>query len=219
MRSGDGSLIKLSIAIQHHPSRIHLLTNFSNLGSDYEVVEDPDPRGRHRSAWRTYRACLERTPPDCTHRLVLQDDAETCPGFLTAALSAIAARPDRMLAFFVPNTLRRGSRLLMEACQRDEAFCELFLNEWVPVVALCWPRGIVDEFIAWANRHGYTEAHHRADDAIVGTFCRERGVATVATVPSLVEHPDDEPSLTGNSTRIRRARCYVGDGAHLINWS
>lgn len=209
-------MVRLSIAIQHHPARQHLLANFSHL--PHEVVEDHDPEGK-KNPWRTYRACLERTPVGCTHRLVLQDDTQVCPGFLEAARKALEARPDRMVAFFVPWTLRRGSHKLMQACMEDQAWVELELQEWVPVVALCWPASLVPEFLGWADGRRYTEQVYRADDAIAGKFCQHRGVAALATVPSLVEHPDDGPSLIGNPrSGSRRARCYVGDGAHLIKW-
>lgn len=141
-----------------------------------------------------------------------------CPGFMDALLSAIEARPDRMICLFVPHTLRRGSRDLIEACQQDKAWVELVQGEWVPVVALVWPRVHIGPFLAWADQHGYTADKHRADDAIVGNYCRAIRQPPVATVPSLVEHPDIEPSLVMNRTGERRARCYVGNEAHLIDW-
>jgi hypothetical protein len=217
VRGTDGSLVRLSIAIQHHPSRAHLLEGFANLGS-LDVVTDPDPDNRIPNPWRTYRRCLETTPDWATHRLVLQDDVECCPGFLSAALSATEAQPNRMVAFFVPVTLRRGGRALMAACAADEAWAEMLVDEWVPVCALSWPVAVIPEFMEWADGRGYSEHKHRADDAIVGLFCRHRGVPVIATVPSLVEHPDRAVSLVGNAVGSRRARCYVGTEAHLIDW-
>ena len=69
--------------------------------SDAELVVDPDPFGTYRSPWRTYRAALERTPARATHRLVIQDDVTLSRDFDVVVRKAVAARPDRLLVFFV----------------------------------------------------------------------------------------------------------------------
>lgn len=108
---------------------------------------------------------------------------------------------------------------MMIACSEGKAWSDLIVGEWVPVVALVWPVEHIQPFLTWANEHGYNASNMRADDAIVGNYCRQLRVAPLATVPSLVEHPDNEPSLVGNRTSERRARCYVGDAAAGIDWS
>lgn len=208
----------ISYAIQHHPSRADLLWRTAHI--DPEVVSDPFPDSVDKNPWRTYRTAIELTPEWATHRVIIQDDAELCNDFRWAVEQAVRARPDHILCLFVPTTLRQGARRLLEACSNDEGWCALDPREWVPVVALCWPTALIPEFLQWCDRKMYTISRHRADDAVVGEFAREKNHAVYATVPSLVEHPDDQTSTINMRTQVpRRAVCFAGERAHLIDWS
>lgn len=182
-------------------------------------MTDPDPDATP-NAWRTYLRAIETTPPGASHRVILQDDVELCGGFLSALELALAARPDSIVALFVPTALRHSSLRLLEACGRNEAWVVIGTVEtWIPVVALAWPVRLIPDFAAWGRRTYPPEAR-RADDAIVGRYVRERGETVWATVPSLVEHPDDVESLLGLRTaNPRSATCFAGEKAALIDWS
>lgn len=152
----------------------------------------------------------------------MQDDAILCADFLTTLDLALTARPDSLVALFVPTALRHGSRRLLEACIRDEPFCQLDPYEtWVPVVALAWPARLIVPFCEWARPRFPPERKRYADDAIVGTFVKERGERVWATVPSLVDHPDDEPTILHKKLPqiARRATCFAGERAAMIDWS
>jgi hypothetical protein len=209
---------QLSVSIQHHPSRSDLLHRTQHLGG--EIVCDPDPNGA-RNPWRTYRECLYRTPRDATHRLVLQDDAIVCDHFLEAMQLVLEVRPDNMLALFVPGSHRIAALEMLQACDRDECFFPFPFGSgsWIPVVALVWPSNVIPEFLEWADTK-YPVVKRRADDAIVGQFARERQKVVLATVPSLVDHPDDVPSLIGNriNERSRQAVCMVDGDARERGW-
>lgn len=208
----------ISYAIQHHPSRADLLYRSAVLSP--EIVTDPFPSDPKRNPWRTYRAALERTPPEASHRVVIQDDAELCRDFRWAVEGAIRARPENLICLFVPTTLTQGAKRLREACAEDESFCALDPREWCPVVAVVWPTYLIPEFLEWADRKRYDHNRLRADDAIVGQFARETGRTILATVPSLVEHPDDVAStINMRSASPRRAVCFAGEKAHLIKWA
>jgi hypothetical protein len=210
-------LALISLALQHHPSRTHLLYRTSHL--DPEVVVDPK-LDSHPSPWRTYREALERTPA-CSHRVILQDDAEPCDGFLEALTLCLAARPDSLVCLFVPTTHPTGSRAVLEACGRGSGWAALPWGTFVPVVGLAWPHALVTPFLQWADEKGFKDIpRHRSDDAIVGLFAKAMNLQAWATVPSLVEHPDDDPSLIGLKTRVpRRAACFAGANAHLVDWT
>lgn len=135
---------------------------------------------------------------------------------------ALAARPDSLVALFVPTALRQGSKRLLEACQRDDPFCSLDPYEsWVPVVALAWPARLIAPFVEWAAPRFPPERKRYADDAIVGQFVKTFGERVWATVPSLVEHPDDMPTILHKRLPAveRRATCFAGERAALIDWS
>lgn len=210
----------ISLALQYHPSRAHLLHRTAHL--DIEVVADPEPDS-HPSPWRTYRHCLETMPADCSHRVVLQDDAEVCDDFELVLGQALRARPDDLVVLFVPTTHRVGSRAVLEACGRDRGWAELPVtgNFWLPVVGVAWPRQLALGFLAWADEVGFADIpRHRSDDAIAGRFCVGNQVRPWATVGSLVEHPDVDESLIENSHSIkRRAACFAGRSALQIDWA
>lgn len=209
--------IALDVALQHHPDRAFLLPRTAHLKPT--VVTDPDPEGI-RNPWRTYRACLETLPHGATHLLVLQDDALVCDGFLRVARAALKHRPDSPVTFFVPTAMRRGSRLLLQACGRGSNWANLGYHEpWIPVVALCWPAALVPGFLEWADARGFGPDRRRADDGIVGRWARESRTDVWATVPSLVEHPDDVDSLIGTKKRILRQAICFWDGVTPIDWS
>lgn len=206
-------MVRLAVAIQHHPSRADLLPRILAELPDALVVTDPDPTAHVRSPWRTYRACLDAIPADATHLLVIQDDAVPCRDFAATLVRVIAARPDDALCLFTPG-IGLLARAIMDACSRDERWVELPSREWCPVVALVLPRRMVDDLRAWAAGKNLP-AWERSDDALMGRFCRESGRRVWATMPSLVDHADDVPSLVGNPAFAglnpgRVAACWAG---------
>lgn len=210
----------VEVRIQHHPARAHLLPALlANLGSlPVEVVEDPG--GERPIAWRTYRECLR--PSEAAWTLVLQDDVTVCPGFqeaLTACLSAAGEHP--VALFFSRQSLQTRTEYLRRA--RDGyAWCKVDWKEWVPVVALAWPTSLVPSFLKWADGRGYDGNRWRADDAIVGEWARMTRTQVLATIPSLVEHPDREPSITQPKRSLRQPRTavqFAAEGAAHVDWS
>jgi len=207
----------LSIAIQHHPSRGHLLGGLASLRA--EVVTDPEPDG-DPSAVRTYIECLRAIPAGATHRLVLQDDAQPCSDFRERAEAAVAERPGELLALFVPGMGLAG-RWMRAAWKDGKRWLELPTSmNWVPVVALVWPVELASSFVPFAEEHVAGRAARRmatmGDDPVVGRFRRVNHLAVWAPVPSLVQHPDLVPSLVkqrsyGGRNPARRAAVFVDD--------
>lgn len=217
MRRSRAPAVALSIAIQHHPSRGELLRPLLSSLNPFPpfVAFDPDPEGRPNPL-RTYVRALEYLPAWATHHLVLQDDALPCENFVAAAGSAIAARPANPIAFFLSEQSQEYHRAARAALDDGDTFATLPLRRWAPVVALCWPRDLVAPFL----EHAAEIRGARADDDAVGGFLRSAGAEVLATVPSLVEHPDSAPSVVGRRTRGgRRAAFYVGErDALAIPW-
>lgn len=189
--------MKLAVRVQHHPARVGLLDRLVPLlaGLDVEVVSDPDPDG-FPSPWRTYRECLSR-PWDGTHMLIVQDDCLPCDGFADRAIAAVGERRDDVVAMFVQGGKYR--KQMLRAASLGQRWAWLMPTTYVPVVATCWPRehadrvpGWVDE---WAEKNRWLNTY--SDDGAAHAYCKAHGLLVWATVPSLVEHPDDVPSLIG----------------------
>lgn len=217
--------MRLSIAIQTHPDRAEMSKALAAQLTDVEIVSDPDPDGTLRSPWRTYRAALERTPAWATNRLVLQDDVLLSRDFDSVVRKAVAARPDRLLVFFVGGHPVEHSRRVYQACDRDESWAELDHMRWCPVIATCWPVSFIEPFLAYVDRQKWPPAF-RADDEIVGRWLRETKQWPLASVPSLVEHEDVVVSLIGRRNqggrdRARVAACFIHPDCDptTIDWS
>lgn len=200
--------------IQHHPSRAAVLPDLiAALGDlDPQVITDPG-HDQTWSAWRSFRACLQACPANSGHLLVIQDDAVPCLGFDTAARSALAVKPDRIVCFYVGGG--RVGEPLVKAAVSCASWAALDQNLWVPLVATAFPRAIVAELLEWAESDSFAQKS-RGDDAVLGKFMRAKGHIAWATIPNLVQHPDVLPSLIRRTAaagrdRNRVAVCWVGE--------
>jgi hypothetical protein len=125
-------------------------------------------------------------------------------------VSAVEERPEDLIAFFTPGCAPHREHIL-KAHKRGEQFARLH-SRWYPTVATCWPAGKASDFAGWAVGELGTMRRgepFRGDDGPLGTWCAQRRVDVWATVPSLVEHPDVEPSLIGRPNRAGKNRARV----------
>lgn len=187
---------KLNIAcrVQHHPSRAHLLPQLLHAldGLGPQVITDPG--GRNNGTWRTHRACLESVGPDATHLLVVQDDAQPCDGFAAKIHDAVADHPGKIVCAFAPG-VGNILRLFHRARAGGDRYLIFPPTTFVPLVAVVYPRAHAEAAPRFADARRMSIG--RADDAVISTYARANRVPVVATVPCLVEHDDDEPSLMG----------------------
>jgi hypothetical protein len=206
--------VNVSWAVQAHPKRTLLAKALAErIGGPVDIVWDPDPDG-YRSPWRTYRHLLETTPAWATHRAQIQDDAIVCDGFRSAVDLAVAARPDRLLVLYVGGNPYQHAQAVREACWGGSCWADLDPAHWLPVVATVWPVSLIPPICSFVDGQGWAHTFGN-DDEIVGRFVRACGVRPLATAPSLVQHPDVEPSLVGQKTRAgadagRIAALWVG---------
>lgn len=200
------------------------------IGGDVEITYDPQPDARYRNPWRCYKHALQTTPDWATHRLVIQDDAEVCKHFAEVLPAMVASQPDRMLILFVGGYPSDHTLAITEACGRGDSWATLHNGRWCPCVAICWPRAMVDHFLAFcderADRSLWDDERHRSDDERIGSFLNNTRQWPLASIPSLVEHPDMVQSLIGDRTRMgqdpgRIAACYIHPDcdARTIDWS
>ncbi len=215
--------VRLSIAVQHHPSRADIVGPLLDALPGATLVPDPEPHS-FPSPWRTYRRALETTPPRATHRLIVQDDVVPCAGFLPAAEAALAAKPGRLVTFIVCGNPFEHAQAMFAACARGSQWAELDNQRWCPVVCLAWPVELIQPCLDFVAAQNWPE-EFTADDEIVGRYCQAAGHLPLATVPSLVDHPDDVPSLLGNKAQYgqdtgRIVACWIGDcDPASIDWT
>jgi hypothetical protein len=232
--------VRLAGAIMHHPSRGYLPPRLlTAMGADprvryVRVITDPDPdthkaRRSHDgtiqtamnvSPWRTYQACLAAMPEWCTHYLILQDDVLPCRRFLWAAVEAIRHRPTDIISFFVSDLAHASATTLVANAGLCQAWSPLHPNEpFVPTLALAYPRELAADLAAAPE--GVVD-RPIADDSVVGDWRKRLRLDVWLTVPSLVQHDEDAPSvlLGHRESRPRYASCFIGSWSPtLIDWT
>lgn len=198
--------LNLAVAVQHHPARAHLIPELLARLGEADVVADPNPDGP-RAPIRTYLECLRRAPAAASHLLIVQDDTQPCDDFRARAEAAIDERPTDLLAFFLAGAPIRSARLAMQARRRGERWALMHSGDWTPTVALVWPALLIPRFLTFVEKHpGIAKT---GDDNVTGAFVRIEKLPVWVTVPSLVEHPDREPSLIGRKASQGRNRMRV----------
>lgn len=214
--------VDLLVRIQHHPSRAEILPRLTEHleGMRVEVIADPRPDSPRKAAWRSFLRCLAE-PWEGTHLLVIQDDAMPGLGFAAAAPRAIAARPESIIAMFLAHSPKRTAREARAAYLARKRWVAMHPMDWVPTVATSYPRDEVDRFVSWADSS--VGAGQTGDDSILGRYCKTHRVQAYATVPSLVEHPDDVASVVRHRSPhapLRHALTFdEGLDQRTIDWS
>lgn len=188
-----------------------------------EVVEtDFEPP----NPWYGYLECLDAPPPWASHLLVCQDDTIACRN-LTPALEAIAtAHPTVPVCVFLGKLPMRTRRSALEAGARGEHYVTIHHGDFLPVVAILWPVDKAVEFHAWGTsparmRQGNGRTFvERSDDAMGGRWMRSTRQTILATIPSLIEHPDDVPSTISKRPANRTALFWHGPDwdAMSVSW-
>lgn len=126
-----------------------------------------------------------------------------CSGFRRRAEEVIARVPDALVCFFVPGVLALRAAIARSGGDLPGLAALRGAIPFVPTVALSWPSWAIPEYVAFAEQ-GFMQnpvAEMRQGDdypPMAWLKARRRSgrpVELLATVPSLVEHPDVVPSL------------------------
>jgi len=118
----------------------------------------------------------------------------------------------------------------MKAARNGNRYSTIWFQDFLPVVAVLWPRAKVEEFLEWSKDAKLPGLPNpRSDDAVVGSWMKFTRQTVLATVPSIVEHPDDTLSVkwsegsnvpSGTENKRRRAFNYIGDSDPLeLDWT
>lgn len=151
------------------------------------------------SPWGGYRLCLQDIPEEASHLLIVQDDALPCENFAPAAHQVAEANPSTPVCLFLALLPRDTRPRPAQALKMNRRYVMLSWRSFMPIVAVLWPRAKAVEFKEWAEQHPYLPGNRepRSDDAMAGRWKMVTRQTVLATVPSLVDHPDLEPSLVG----------------------
>lgn len=207
--------------IQGHPTRAHLHQPLADsLGFETEIrLHSSDPP----NPWLGYRACLSDLS-DCSHLLVIQDDAEVCVNFTPAIEQIAAASPDKPVVLFLSSHPPRLAKAARMAAKYRNVYVDsrLRINEFMPVVSVLWPRHLAEAFMAWADANPRKLGHGapRSDDSVAGRWAALTNQAIRVTVPSLVEHDGSLESVKGAPTAASTFRAwFLAENALDYEWN
>lgn len=175
-------------------------------------ADDPDP-------WRGYQRCLEELG-DASHVVVIQDDTIPCLNFAQTVEQIAAARPGTLTSLFVAGLPNWNTRQFLRALSARRTWSPLMAMQTgcvIHVCALLWPADLARACLAWTAENAKRLPGHRgrprSDDGVVSYWAKMTRQEVWATVPSLVEHPDDVPS-----TCHRRQANGADRGRVAISW-
>ncbi len=190
-----------------------------------QVIEDCG--ASPSNPWRGYQLCLRDLPSSASHVVVIQDDAIVCRNFAQAVERIVSAVPDDPVCLFLGGlprtTAKQALRILRN--KADTRFVPLSFRDFMPVVGVVWPKAKAGHLLEWSKTARLPGMPNpRSDDAVCGAWQRFEKQRVLCTLPSLVQHPDDQPSHVrrepGHGKDAGRiALMYIGDGDPLaIDW-
>jgi len=188
--------VKIEYRVQHLAGRDEPLARLlARLPPAVTVVTDTELEALGPNPMRNYLRCLEPPKKNVTHLCVLQDDAVPCEAFDRLTAEAVGERPGDVVSLFVGGLTNRTRKSFYEAMQRKERWCPVYFRDIHHVVGMVWPVEVAAGFLEWyATARVPGPIPPRSDDAVVGYWARTTKRTVWATVPCLVEHPDDMPS-------------------------
>lgn len=136
-----------------------------------------------------------------THLVVIQDDALACEEFDCELHCVIEAEPEATLILFLAAQPRLTAMAANRAVAQGSQFASKHPRDYLPAVGLCYPASHVADVLAWSAEIPGRQS--RSDDYMLGRWHRDRNPRVLACVPSLVQHPDDVPSVIGNGSGAR----------------
>jgi hypothetical protein len=161
-------------------------------------------------------------PPDCDHLLIIQDDGVPMTG-MADVLGEVAR--DVPVCLFLARFPRDTKPRVEQAMKMGRRYIRLSQRSFMPVVAVLWPMPKLVEFREWVkdNPHLPGQREPRSDDAVAGRWKMITRQEVLVTVPSLVDHPDMEPSTIGKTAMWGRdaGRCaqFLAGDAREYDWS
>lgn len=158
-----------------HPDRAHFIPYLQErLGGDIPVVYD-----EKQNIWDTCRRAWLTIDRSAEYGLVIQDDAIVCNGFERKAKRRL--KEDAIYSFYAGDLLR--TRITRAVRQGEN---EVRTNHIYHEIALAMKTKRIEEMVRFCDER---EAQ---DDHEIDRYARREGLEIIHTIPSLIDHRDDE---------------------------
>lgn len=159
---------------------------------------------------------------------MIQDDTLACRNFDLALERIAAANPSTIVSLFLSKQPRRTYNMASLRYGKSR-YVDVHLQDLVHVVGTLWPVERARAFLTWVDENPkrvVSVGNRTSDDALLTRWMSLTRERIRVTVPSLIQHPDDVPSIV-NSHRVkygadsgRTAAYWIGDADPLdLDWS
>lgn len=186
--------MRISAAVMAHPKRKKQAEALAKELKNYpfvsvHVIYDTPDAGTHEQEWDNgTRALLDGVGKGDWH-LVVQDDAILSPGFYANLDGALSTVPAKTLISLYTGTARPLGKRVKTAV--DKVIDETWLQYWL----LMWGVGIVIPTTHIEPMIEFVADRTEPYDTRIGIFYQRNRLPVYYTMPSLVDHDDDLPSL------------------------
>lgn len=206
--------MSLSAVVMAHPARAERAEKLA-AGLGVPIVWD-----QHGDVVETCLRALQGYDSGATHHLVLQDDVVACRDLLAGMAAACEVAGERPVSPYFGTYGKRMNSMDQLAHRAERARAP-----WVESSGPRWGVAHAHPVVLLPNVIArYEQINSSCDDARLNAVYRQLGVSCWYTMPSLVDHDDDLPSLTkpgwtGHSKRV--AYRFIGAEASAldVDWS
>lgn len=163
---------------------------FKNVNISFAGADDSS----HEAEWDNGRRALEHGIGQGEWHVVIQDDAILCPNFYDNLVGAINAVPTKSLISLYTGTSRPMAKRIKVAV--DKAQYANWLQFWMLLwgVGIVIPSDHIAPMLEFVDEPKYAQSQY---DNRIGYFYNRNRLPVYYTMPSLVDHDDEVPSLLG----------------------
>lgn len=205
--------LSISVAVMAHPSRSEMVDDLlERLDAPATVVWD-EIQDRHDTGVRS----LEAFDPDCTHHMVIQDDALPCRDLVAGVTEALERVPEgHPFSGYIGRVkpYRAKINAIIEKAHADVSFIRMAGIYWGPCVVL--PTAALPQLCPWFRGATGIENY----DKRMSEWFKSQKLECWYSWPSLVDHRGDESLTHGHAGKRRAHHALAPEESALdANWS
>lgn len=194
----------LSAVVMAHPKREHFIPELlENLDRDVEVVWDSGDNVR----WNTGYRAMKAYDPNCSHHLVIQDDAIVPLDLVAGVEEACNHIPaDAAMCLYIGRTRKFWRKVMMTGVKVPRSPAWIIMNQIHWGQGVVFPTHLIDEMLEWCD----TQCHIENYDRRMSRWCELQRLQVWYPWPSLVNHRESPSLVPGRGWQNRVAQWYLG---------
>lgn len=201
----------VSVAVMAHPKRAEMVEDLlERLDAPAMVVWD-EIQDRHDTGARS----LEAFNPDCTHHMVIQDDALPCRDIVAGVTRALEVVPEGHPFSGYIGRVKPFAREVSKAVAKADgaSFIRMAGIYWGPCVVV--PTDVLPELCSW-----FRQSKVKNYDRRMSRWFEARNLECWYAWPPLVEHRGDESLVHGHTSRRTAHKARSANQSALdADWS